>query len=157
MSAGPMRQRHENRGHGLLDANLVELADGGVSGDDDGTSVTASTSRVDRHPNLKLYRPLSTPATELGGSALAHGGARPCFGLTGPAWMVTSSPEHQCVMEKARWELGKEERSGAVLATESATPARSGRRRESKCGHYLGSPAQWRDGRARGGYGGAVG
>jgi len=37
----------KNRGHGLLNVNSAELADGGVSGDDDGTSVTASTSRVD--------------------------------------------------------------------------------------------------------------
>ena len=52
----------------------MELADGGFSGDDDGTSVTASTACIDWYPNLTLYRPLSTPATELGGSAMAHGG-----------------------------------------------------------------------------------
>ena len=39
----------------------------------------------------------------------------------------------------------------------TATPARSGRWRKAKCGHYLGSPAQRRDGRARGGYNRAMG
>ena len=36
-----------NRGDGLLDAKPTELADSGVSGDEDGTSVTTSTSHVD--------------------------------------------------------------------------------------------------------------
>ena len=53
---------------------------------------------------------------------MAHGGARPCSGLAELALPVASSPEHLYMMEKARRELEKEERSGAVLATESATP-----------------------------------
>ena len=36
-----------NRGGGSHDGNPVELADGGFSGDDDGTYVTASILRVD--------------------------------------------------------------------------------------------------------------
>ena len=47
MSAGPCVSDTKNRGHGSLDGNPAELADGGVFGDDDGTSVTASTSRID--------------------------------------------------------------------------------------------------------------
>ena len=57
---------------------------------------------------------------ELGGSAMAHGGARPCFGLAGPAWVVTSSPEHQRMTGKAIRKLGKEKRSGAAMATGSS-------------------------------------
>ena len=74
---------------------------GGFSSDDDGTYVTAKTYCVDWYPNRKPYRPLGTPATELGGSAMAHGGARPCSGLAGPTGVVTSSPRHQHMMEKA--------------------------------------------------------
>ncbi|XP_066316408.1 classical arabinogalactan protein 9-like [Miscanthus floridulus] len=47
LSAGPARQRHENRGGSLLDAESAELADGGVTGDEEGTSVFAMTSRTD--------------------------------------------------------------------------------------------------------------
>ena len=47
MSADPTGQRQRNRGGGSHDGNPVELADGGFSGDDDGTYVTASTLRVD--------------------------------------------------------------------------------------------------------------
>ena len=73
----------------------AKLADGGVFGEDDGTNMTASTSRVDWYPNLTPYRPLSTPAMELGSSAMAYGGAQPRSGLTGPAGMVTSSHKHR--------------------------------------------------------------
>ena len=55
-----------------------------------------------------------------GGSAMAHGSAWPCFGLAGPVLMVAPSPEHLHMMEKARRELGKEERSSVVLATVSS-------------------------------------
>ena len=51
---------------------------------------------------------------------MAHGGARPCSGLAGPAWVVTSSPEHQRMTGKAIRELGKEERSGAAMAMGSS-------------------------------------
>ena len=47
LSAGPACQRHENRGGGLLDAEPAELTDGGVTGDEEGTSVFAMTSRTD--------------------------------------------------------------------------------------------------------------
>ena len=47
MSAGPRVSDTKNSGHGSLDENPAELVDGGVSDDDDGTSVTASTSHVD--------------------------------------------------------------------------------------------------------------
>ena len=42
-----------------------------------------------------MGRFLATPATELGGSAMAHGGAWPCSGLARPAWVVTPSLEHR--------------------------------------------------------------
>ena len=47
MSAGPRVSDTKNRGNGSLDGTPAELTDGDVFGDDDGTSVTASTSRVD--------------------------------------------------------------------------------------------------------------
>ena len=47
LSAGPTRQRHENRGGSLLDVEPAELADGGVTGDEEGTSVFAMTFRTD--------------------------------------------------------------------------------------------------------------
>ena len=47
LSADPTGQRQRNRGGGSHDGNPVELADGGFSGDDDGTYVTSSTLRVD--------------------------------------------------------------------------------------------------------------
>ena len=62
----------------------VELTDDGITGDEEATSMTALTSRVDWCPNRALYRPLSTPATELGGLAMAHSGVWPRSGLTGP-------------------------------------------------------------------------
>ena len=52
-------------------AAAAKLADGGFTGDEEGTSVTATTSRVDWCPNRSLYQPLSTPDTEHGGSAMA--------------------------------------------------------------------------------------
>ena len=73
----------------------MKLVDGGFTGDEDGTSMTASTSHVDWCPNRALYRPLSTPATELGGSAMVHGGARPRSGLIGPAELATSLDEQR--------------------------------------------------------------
>ena len=44
------------------------LDDGEVAGDEEGTTVSASTSRIECPPKPKLYRPL-------GASAMAHGGA----------------------------------------------------------------------------------
>jgi len=47
LSAGPRVSDTKNKGHGSLNGNPAELADGGIFDDDDGTSVTASTSRID--------------------------------------------------------------------------------------------------------------
>ena len=51
---------------------------------------------------------------------MAHGGARPCFGMAGPAWFVVSSQEQLHKMEKTRQRLAMEERCGDALATVSA-------------------------------------
>ena len=51
---------------------------------------------------------------------MAHGGARPCFGMGGPAWSVASSQEQLHKMEKTRRRLGMEERCSEALATVSA-------------------------------------
>ena len=72
---------------------MDELADGDLPDETDGTSVPYVMNRVYWYSNLAPYRPLSTPTTELGGSAMAHGGARPRSGQTGPTGTVTSSPE----------------------------------------------------------------
>ena len=77
---------------------------------------------------------------------MAHGGARPCSGLAGPAMAVASSPEHLLAMAKARRGLGKDERACAVLATVSSNFGEVRRQRKLKCGHYLGfsgSTARW--------------
>ena len=65
---------------------------------------------------------------ELGDSAMAHGGARPCPGAAGPALVVAFTLKHLHVMEKTKRELRKEEGNGAVLATvrSPAWPWRSG-------------------------------
>ena len=51
---------------------------------------------------------------------MAHGGAWPCSGLAGPAWVVTSSPEHQRMTGKTRRGLRMEEWCGGALAAVSA-------------------------------------
>ena len=91
----PQVSERKNRGGGCDGAAAAKLTDDGFTGDEEGTSVTASTSRMDWCPNRALYRPLSTPATELGGSAMVHGGARPRSGLTGPVELATSSHEQR--------------------------------------------------------------
>ena len=65
---------------------------------------------------------------ELGDSAMAHGGARPCLGAAGPALEVAFTVKHLHVMEKTKRELRKEEGNGAVLAMvrSPARPWRSG-------------------------------
>ena len=115
-----MCHRHRNRGGGSHDGNPVELADGGFSGDDDGTYVTAKTYCVDWYPNRKPYRPLGMTAMAHGGSAVAHGGARPRSGRTGPAWKVASSLERLRELGKTRRGIGVEEGCGGALATVSA-------------------------------------
>ena len=55
-----------------------------------------------------------------GGSAVAHGGARPRFGMTGPAWSVRSSQELLQAMGKTRRGLRMEEWCGGALAAVSA-------------------------------------
>ena len=72
---------------------MVELADGDIPNETDGTGVPYVMNRVYWYSNFAPYGPLSTPAMELGGSAMAHGGARPRSGQTGPTGTVTSSPE----------------------------------------------------------------
>ena len=77
---------------------------------------------------------------------MAHGGARPRSGRTEPARTVTPSPEQQRATEKTKQEVGKEERSCAVLATVSSNSGELWRRRKLKWGHYLGfsgSTARW--------------
>ena len=98
----------------------MELADGGFSGDDDGSYVTAKTYCVDWYPNRKPYRPLGKTAMAHGGSAVAHGGARPRSGRTGPAWKVASSLERLRELGKTRRGIGVEEGCGGALATVSA-------------------------------------
>ena len=53
---------------------------------------------------------------ELGDSAMAHGGARPCPGAAGPALVVAFTFKHLPVMEKTKRELREEEGNGAVPA-----------------------------------------
>ena len=65
LSARPARQQHENRGHGSLDENPTELANGGVSGDDDGTYVTASTSQTYQATWMDLLPAIKTTATAM--------------------------------------------------------------------------------------------
>ena len=52
-------------GHGSLDGNPVELTDGGVSGDDDGTNATASTSRTYQATWMDLLPAIKTTATAM--------------------------------------------------------------------------------------------
>ena len=54
-----------NRGDGLLDAKPAELADGGVSDDEDGTSVTASTSQTYQATWMDLLPAIKTTATAM--------------------------------------------------------------------------------------------
>ena len=53
----------------------MKLADGDFSDDEEGTSVTVTTSRIDGPTQPKLYRPLGTSAMAHSGSAMAHDGA----------------------------------------------------------------------------------
>ena len=46
-SAGPAYKRMKNRGGNCDGAAAVKLADGDFTGDEEGTSVTTSTSRID--------------------------------------------------------------------------------------------------------------
>ena len=55
-----------------------------------------------------------------GGPAVAHGGARPRSGMTGPAWSVRSSQELLHAMGKTRRGLRMEEWCGGALAAVSA-------------------------------------
>ena len=67
---------------------------------------------------------------ELGDSAMAHDGARPCPDAAGPALVEGFTPKQLLVKEKAKREL-KMEGNDAVLATvrSSAWPWRSGVRK----------------------------
>ena len=47
LSAGPTCHRHQNRGGARDGVAAVKLADGDFTGDEEGTSVTTSTSRID--------------------------------------------------------------------------------------------------------------
>ena len=46
-SVGPACHRHQNRGGGSAQRGSAELADGGFTGDEEGTTVSALTSRID--------------------------------------------------------------------------------------------------------------
>ena len=60
--------------------HTAKLADGGSSGESDGTTVLASTNRVYPCPTRNLYRTLGRSAMAHGGSAMAHGGAPTKYG-----------------------------------------------------------------------------
>ena len=47
LSAGPTCHRHQNRGGARDGAAAVKLADGDFTDDEEGTSMTTSTSRID--------------------------------------------------------------------------------------------------------------
>ena len=60
--------------------HMAKLADGGSSGESDGTDVLASTNRIKPCPTRNLYRTLGMSAMAHGGSAMAHGGAPAKYG-----------------------------------------------------------------------------
>jgi len=153
--AGPPCHWHRTGETAHVGAAMVELADGDLPDETDGTGVPYVMNRVYWYSNLAPYWPLSTPATELGGSAMAHGGARPRSGRTEPARTVTPSPEQQRATEKTKQEVGKEERSCAVLATVSSNSGELRWRRELNWATTLGYLARRWDGVARGGEDGA--
>ena len=65
MSAGPHVSDKKNRGRGCDGAAVAKLADGGVSGDDDGTNVTASTSRTYQATWMDLLSAFKTTAVAM--------------------------------------------------------------------------------------------